>query len=200
MMLSICIPSVVGREESFNSLVSEIERQIKKAKAEDKVEILTDVDNKEVSIGYKRNRMYQACQGEYAVQIDDDDRVASNYVSSVLDALKSSPDCVGYLEECKINGQIMFSSFSLSHLKWRSLHKPDAMGCVFHRTPFTKTPIKTDICRKVGVKDMRWGEDHEFAKRVRRHIKTEEFINEVMYYYTFDKLTRKEHNERYGIK
>lgn len=200
MILSICIPSVIGRESQFSDLCDEINIQVERIGAHDSVELITDVDNKQVSIGAKRNRMYQRCTGTYAVQIDDDDWIDSDYIKKVLKACKTGADCIGYLEHCVMDGVEKYSSFSLKYRQWHEFKgNPDANGITYYRTPFTKTPIKTGICKRVGVKDKRFAEDHDFAKRVYRHLKTEEFINEVMYYYTANTLTRREHNERYGI-
>lgn len=163
------------------------------------MEIFTDVDNKEVSIGEKRDRMYGRAKGLFTVMIDDDDRVADNYVESVYAATLGNVDCIGYQEECRINGRLQFSDFSLRYAKWESLRKPDGKFS-YRRTPFFKTPIRTEICRSVGVKDMRFGEDEDFANRIRPHLQTQAYINQVMYYYSWRNLSEKEHNQRYGIQ
>ena len=61
-------------------LTNRIYSQIGDLKAESKVEVIVICDNKEISIGEKRNRLYTAASGEFSVQIDDDDDVAGNYV------------------------------------------------------------------------------------------------------------------------
>lgn len=196
MNLSICIPSVVGREKQLEELYGFIEDQSKGLS----VEIITDVDNKEVSIGFKRDRMYKRCVGKYAVQIDDDDWVSDNYVENVLDAIEDNPDCVGYKEHCLMDGLTRYSSFSLKHEQWQQLKRPDKDGIIYYRTPFTKSPIKTEICKRVGVRNMRFAEDHDFAKRVYSQLRKEVFIDEIMYYYSANSLTAKQFKERYGIK
>lgn len=199
MQLSICIPSVIGREESLNRLLRHLQKQIADSGLQNEVEIITDVDNKEVSIGAKRDRMYRKCLGKYAVQIDDDDFVANDFVKAVYTQSLSGCDCIGYQEQCTIDGAIYMSNFSLDYSRWAQLSQPDKHGFTYHRTPFTKSPIKTAICQKVGVKDMRFGEDHDFAKRVLPYLKSQDYIGRVMYYYTFNSLSKQEHNKRYGI-
>jgi glycosyltransferase involved in cell wall biosynthesis len=199
MKLSICIPSIVGREEQFLRLVEEVKRQINEG-FEDLVEIVTNVDNKEISIGRKRQLMYEACKGEYAVQIDDDDWINKNYVKKVMTAIESQPDCVGYFEECIMNGVKEMSCMSLYYAEWQTNRMPDERGLTYYRTPFTKTPIRTALCLAVGVKDKRFAEDHDFAKRIRPLLDREEFIYETMYLYSANSLSKSEHNKRYGIK
>jgi hypothetical protein len=200
MILSVCIPTIVGRESQAQALITEIEDQVSACGARDRVEIIIDKDNKEVSIGAKRQRMYVKCNGEYAVQIDDDDNIAPYYIEKVLEALKSKPDCVGYYERCTMDGVIKYAIHSRVYSKWITLSKPDNVGASYYRAPFFKDPIKTSICVGVGVKDMRFGEDQDFAIRVWPKLKTETFIPEVMYYYTGVGLTQKQMKERYGIK
>lgn len=201
MILSICIPSVIGREAGLNRLLAHLQKQVADNGLENEVEIITDVDNKEVSIGAKRDRMYRACKGKYAVQIDDDDWVADDFVKEVRRAAMSGCDCIGYQEHCLMDGAVKMSDFSLRYNAWQEYRNgPNKFGFNHLRTPFTKTPILTEICRRVGVSDSRFGEDHDFAKRVHPYLKSEEYINKVMYYYTSNSLTRKQHNERYGIQ
>ena len=71
MILSILIPTVIGRERPLELLTNRIYSQIGDLKAESKVEVIVMKDNKEISIGEKRNQLYAAASGEYSVQIDD---------------------------------------------------------------------------------------------------------------------------------
>ena len=84
MILSILIPTVIGRERPLELLTNRIYSQIGDLKAESKVEVIVMKDNKEISIGEKRNQLYAAASGEYSVQIDDEyDIVTGNYVFNV---------------------------------------------------------------------------------------------------------------------
>jgi glycosyltransferase involved in cell wall biosynthesis len=196
-ILSICIPTVNGREKSFDLLMTEINRQISVCKAEKKVEVIVKKDNKEISIGEKRDLMYKQCKGKYAVHIDDDDMIHPNYIESVLKAATLDTDCITYMEDCTIDGVKSKSLFTLKSPIWIEKLKEPVNGCVRVRTPFFKTPIKTKICKKIGVRSMRFGEDLDFANRVFPHLMTEMFINEPMYIYQYVKTP---HNQRYGIK
>jgi hypothetical protein len=194
MILTIAIPTTFDRRPLFNKLKLELEYQ--QLNFEDKVEIIFLEDNKELSIGEKREKLYHMAKGEYCVQIDSDDSVASNYVQEVLKALESAPDAVGYIEHCTINGKFAKSSISHRWPDWKS----NFAGWDYVRTNHFKTPIKTELCKQAGVPHIRFGEDHEFAKRVKPFIKTEVFIDKPMYYYKYDKKPTETHEQRYGIK
>jgi glycosyltransferase involved in cell wall biosynthesis len=196
MKLSILIATIEERREQFNALRGHIKKQI--AGLESDVEIISACDNKEMSIGAKRDVLYKMAHGKYSVMVDDDDSLSDDYIKLVLPALKTEPDCVGYKEYVNFNGEARASIFSLRFKEWENC-RPVRHGIWYHRTPFCKTPIKTEICRKVGVKDMRFAEDHDFAKRVYPFLKTEVFIDEFLYYYNTKPMSAIELKNRYGI-
>jgi len=193
-LLSIQIPTILGREKLFNELYSFITHQINRDRFKDVVEVIACKDNKQLSIGAKRQRLYEMADAKFSVQVDDDDWLHNQYVKKVLFAIHAYPDCITYKEHCFIDGRIELSNFSLNYSDWASFKT----GRIKHaRTPFFKTPIKTDLCLRTGVNDMRFGEDHDFAKRIKPILKTEVHIDEFMYIY---RHTSTPHNERYGIK
>lgn len=201
MRLTIAIPTIVGREEQFERLKAHLEKQKKQYELQDgygwvvngESEIIFEKDNKELSIGAKRQNLLIRANGEYIVIIDDDDWIPDNYLATIMPLL-TGVDCIGYLEECNIGGQKRRSIFSLAFTQWAD----NAAGYDHVRTPFYKSPMKTAIARQVGFQDIRYGEDVAFAREVYPLLKTETFINEVMYYYSpvFDG----DFNGRYGIK
>ncbi len=192
MKLTIAIPTVIGREDKFEALRDELLLQ---AKGYD-VEIISLCDNKEISIGAKRQKLYEMAKGEYTVQIDDDDWIAPTYIEDVINSLQGN-DCIGYVERCIINGVTKYSKISMAFEDWADVSQPNEFQ--YYRTPFFKVPIKTSLCLQVGVSDMRFGEDHDFARRLKPLLKSEVFIHKAMYYYTADSLTPEQHKERYGL-
>lgn len=192
--LSILIPTLPEREAKLKTLLAFLKPQLNHF-----VEIIIDDTAKEaMSIGNKRNELYKKAIGTYSVQIDDDDLVPDNYIHEVLKALDNKPDCVGYLEDCMMDGIKKLSIISIACQEWSNGNR-QTDGFDYLRTPFFKTPIKTELCEQVGVADMRFGEDHDFAKRIYPLLKKEEFINKIMYYYSANSLTPEQHQERYGI-
>lgn len=199
MILSILIPTVNGRENQLERLTGSINAQIADLKAESKVEIIVMKDNKEISIGEKRNRLYAAASGEFSVQIDDDDDVAGNYVYNVLKAARRPVDCIGYQEWVTGMGRPSRSDFSLRYKEWKEAGPSGLICGLFKhvRTPFHKTPIRTEIAKTVQFADMRFGEDHDWSKRIYPLLKIENYINDLMYFY---KYTPGDMKVKYGIK
>ncbi len=196
MLLSILIPTINGREHLLNDLLDFIESQRKPYV--DITEIVVCKDNKEISIGQKRQWLLDNCKGEYFVMIDDDDMIHPSYLDKVIAALESKPDCIGYLESVVINGYQLVACHSDRWDGWAN----NAGGFNYVRTIFYKDVIKTSIAREIGFKDLRYGEDHDFSIRLKRSglLKKEVFINEMMYYYTSHTISEEQRKERYGIK
>lgn len=194
MILSICIPTTIDRAHFFTRIKSELNRQIKAEGLMEEIEILSVADNKEMTIGEKRNLLYAKCKGEYAWQIDDDDWIHPEGIRLIIGAAKEKKDCITFSEVVMWDGNKLESSnFSLKYNDWNN--KQDGFDYV--RTPFFKTPIKTEICKKVKIKDMRFGEDHAFAKDIKPLLKSETHINDFIYWYLHYNTPFK---ERYGIK
>lgn len=185
-MLSVLIPTILGREKQFNSLVRSISG---------KAHVITCCDNKEMSIGAKRQLLLEQCKTEYFVMVDDDDKLCDDYFDIILPLLHQRPDCISYLE--LVNGT-QTACHSIRFNGWG-----EGNGYDYYRTPFYKDVLKTDIALKVGFSDMRYGEDKDFSDRLKKSglIKTELFVDKHMYLYKMpEPMSKAEHNKRYGIK
>ena len=195
MILSILIPTVVGRNSELVKLVTELNRQITLLGAEDIVEVKWIIDNKELTIGEKREKLYFEATGEYSWQIDDDDTIHFRAIELILEALISKPDCLGFKELCIFDGKkVMSSNFSNRYSRW----EPNQDGFNHVRTIFTKSVVKTDLARRVGVPHIRFNEDEQFAIRLKPLLRTEVYIDEFIYHYIYS--SREQHNAKYGIK
>lgn len=192
MMLSILIATVVGREESFNALAEKLSTQYNGLE----VEMITEKDNKEISIGAKRQKLLEQAKGKYIVFIDDDDTVSDDYIDSILHAAKNGSDAIGFKIDCTHNGKFNGRAKASSKYKrWGD----NINGFRYVRSIYHKTPVLKELAIKAGgFKDIRFGEDHDYSMRVNPLVKTETFIDKVLYYYQYK--DEGSHNERYGIK
>lgn len=190
-LLSILIPTVFGREADLDRLVKCILKDDSDMFYE-YGEILTHVDNKEMTIGKKRERLYQRALGKYSWQIDDDDSIADNAIELIIEAIKQEPDCVTFREKCMINGKYYSSNHSLKYTKWAD----NQDGFDYVRSPFYKDVIKTEIAQKVPFEHIRWNEDERFSYALLPHLKNEVHIYDELYYYIHNST---DPTERYGL-
>lgn len=192
-LLSILIPTVKEREEQFHQLLTYLQQQLHDHKLTDLVEIRFLSDNKEMTIGEKRNKLYRMAQGEYSWQIDDDDWVHYEAIPYIIDKLKERPDCIGFKELCIFDGKRVESSdFSIMYPGWMDNYN----GFDHVRTPFFKSPIKTRLCLQCPVPHIRFSEDHEFSKMLYPLLRTELYIDEFIYHYLHNST---EPTDRYGF-
>jgi glycosyltransferase involved in cell wall biosynthesis len=194
MKLSVCIATIPERAEMFSALLDVLGRNYTLWQL-----IIDDRPRGTVSIGAKRQAMVEECTGDYIVHLDDDDIVPPDYIATILKALESNPDCVGHFELVEGHGPIpLIAKWTKDAPGWVSGAQAMRQKVAYLRTPFHKTPIRADIVRAIGFKDMHFGEDKDFSDRLRqaRLIKTEVFIPRVLYTYRY---THEDHNTKYGI-
>lgn len=191
-LLSILIPTIRERKEQYSILRKFIQNIIDLNELNERVEIHSVCDSKEMSIGEKRNILYHFANGLYSWQIDDDDQIPAWAIPDIIAAIASDADCITFEEMCLIDGVESRSNFSLQYEDWAE----NVDGFDHVRTPFFKTPIKTALCLQVPVPDMRFGEDHEWAKKIKSIVKTELHLPKICYYYIRNSSP---HNTRYGI-
>jgi hypothetical protein len=193
-VLSIVLPTTFDRRKTFYPLLEFILRQINNMDLSREIEVLIDEDNKEKSIGQKRQDLLQRANGKYIVGIDSDDWISDDYIKKIYKAITNNPevDHIGFYEKCNIDGDITKSIFSIKYLKWHeNLDGYDHIRCA---NP--KSVIKREIAIKVGFEDIRYGEDRIFSEKVTPLLSTEIFIDDMLYYY---RRINSEHNHRYGI-
>ena len=180
--LSILIPSTFDREAMTAKLESYLWSQVWLWGFQNDVEIVVDMDNREVSIGAKRQRMLEKSQGQYVVMIDSDDWVPDDYVETILKSAEENSDCITFQIECSgTPGKT--ANVSNKYADW----KDSFDGFDYVRTPYHKVPIKRTIALQIGFVDMRYGEDYEFSKRLKQSglIDSESHLDKVLYFYRY---------------
>ena len=187
--LSILVPTVVTRKPFFDKLADEILKQIEPFK--DQVEFISICDNKEISIGAKRQKLVERAKGEYISFVDDDDWIASDYVERILN--NTGSDAVGFQIECTFDGKNKcLASASRRYADWGE----NRDGFRYVRSIYHKTPVRRELALQAGFKDMRFGEDYDYSMRVMKLVKSEAYIPHVMYYYRY---IGEAHDQKYGI-
>ena len=187
--LSILIPTLEERRESLAGLRAELDRQVGKRN----VEVLHLSDNRQMSIGQKRNMLLNQSQGEYVAFVDDDDMVFYDYVDKVLNALTRNPDCTS------LTGEIVFSDgysrpfiHSLRYTQWIDDHG----NKVYYRPPNHLNAVRRSIAVQVGFPPWNSGEDRSFSMGIRHHLKTEQWIDGCIYTYRCRKTFEETHNNQ----
>lgn len=185
--LSVLVCSVHTRFDTFSpriqkqlfnqyNALNELDQQ--------RVEILVLTDNKQMMLGHKRNKMIELAQGKYIVFVDDDDRVADDYLQSLLDATASDADSIVFQAEVSLNGEKPRLCYYSKDVK-QDYNTANA----YHRIPNHICCIKKAVSLKSSFPNVLYGEDAGYGKVLLPHLKTEHKIDKVLYYYDYNANT-----------
>jgi hypothetical protein len=180
--LSILICSLVERSESLDKLITKINNYIKRSTLN--VQILTNVDNREKSVGQKRNELVDQSEGKYSCFIDDDDGVDQDYFVETEKALNAfeGTDCLS------LTGIYYKDGIQQKHFYHSMRHKEyaeDENG--YYRPPNHLNVILTGHIKQIRFPHKNHGEDTDFCMRLSRSniIQKEVFVKKPLYFYYF---------------
>ena len=177
MLLSILIPTVVGREEYLKRLLSILLPQ-----KTDDVEIIIEKDDGSLSIGEKRNILMSKAKGDYVSYVDDDDRVSTDYVQEILKGIEKTVDIVSIQGELTTNGQQVHKFIDKPYRAW--IRTPDG---TYIRGVQHLDAIKRSIASQFKfehinfLEDQRWGQAIEKSKLITSYHQVEKPI----YFYDY---------------
>ena len=183
-LFSILTPSVPERIDShLKPLLEKIEKQI----GDKRVEHVILLDNKKRSIGMKREALVEIAKGKYMAFVDDDDDISDDYVSSILEAIKTNPDVVTFKQKCLVNdNHPSIINFSLKN-KVNQEYYPSG---VIDRKPFRVCAWKSSIGKKYKFTDKNYSEDWFWAEQLVKEAKTEIHVDKVLHTYVYnDKIS-----------
>ena len=177
--LSILICTLKSRFEYFNELMLLLIPQ-----KTSEIEILSEIDSGEMTIGEKRTKLMNLSKGEYIAFIDDDDEVSKDYVSKILKAIESKPDCTsltGVITHDGINPELF--CHSIKYKQWQTNTNNEPIK--YERNPNHLNAIKRDIAIKYSFIPVNHGEDQDWSMRIQNELKTETEIEGVIYHYKY---------------
>jgi hypothetical protein len=193
--LSILICSIKSRANQLNEVLRLLGTHLE-------VEILIDVDNKEVSVGVKRQRLLEKSVGKWIVYFDDDDEPYYGYIDKILYGIDNYPDidCMGIYGDMTTNGiNPKTWIHSMQFKEWRGDGKKKLdSGFDYERNIIHFNPVLRSKAIQVGFNDIRFGEDKDYAMRLYPLLSKEYLIATPLFHYKF--TTSNNHNDKYGIK
>lgn len=179
---SILICTLNKRENFFVPLYRKLLKQIEDNGLQHKVEVVFFKDNKENTVGYKRNKLLQDSQGQYISFVDDDDDVHFNYVKMIYSQLSGNPDCVSLIGILSWPGRP--TAQFVHSIAYQSYFQK---GGVFYRPPNHLNPIRRDIAIQFKFPEINVSEDTNWAMQICRSglLKKEAHIGQPYYHYRY---------------
>lgn len=196
MILSVLICSIPERKSMLNLLLA----KFKSICESNEVEFLTDSTGRTLSIGSKRQLLLEKAQGKWIVFFDDDDWPNDNYINWILWAINNHPDidCIGIRGLMTTNG---LNPKTWCHRLGYKIEgngvKKLPIGYDYIRPIIHFNPVLREKALQAGFKNMKYGEDMDYAKRLNPLLTKEYFIDNELFHYRYS--TAVPHNKKYGI-
>ncbi len=175
-LLSVLVPTVLGRERKLWKLIGVLGPQVRARKD---IELLTCIDSRSVTIGHKRNFMVASAKGEYVVFVDDDDMVSPDYIATIIDGLTTRPDVFCFRVRVEGYGPPKPCRYSLSLTDKTLPHE-------YQRRPNHLMVWRREIAGSVPFPDVSRGEDSAWAEAIISRAKTEVVSPKILYTYQHD--------------
>lgn len=175
---AILIASSLERHPLLEDLLDDLHEQTRPYKD---VNVIALTDDCKMPLDQKRNLLVSMANAEYISFIDDDDRVASDYVSTIYPLLDGA-NYVGFQLQHYHKGEPSKPTYhSLQYENWSE----DEKG--YYRNISHLNPIRTRIAERFSFIG-NYGEDFSWAQQVAKSglVKTEHYIPRVMYHYYFN--------------
>ena len=176
--LSIMVLTQPSRAKFLRRLLDVLDSQV--AKFPNDVHVDVRMFDKNLDLGTNREVMRQDSMGSYLCFVDDDDLLPDDYVSTILPLL-DGVDQIGFRVSIFIDGIYKYeASHSLRHSSWTN------STCTRERDISHVNPMRRELallCPMEGgvAEDFRWAA----AMRATGKVKTEHFIDRVMYHYLY---------------
>lgn len=177
--LSILIPTIPSREHFMDKIMRQVTDQVA---IWPEAEICWTIGPPNISIGKRRNELMSLALGEYICFIDDDDRIADNYIEMVMAGIATNPDC------CSLNGIITTDGKDPKPFKhsidYKEMYEQDG---VYYRPPNHLNVVRSSIAKQMVFPDWQRSEDSNYCFQLRDSglLKVEYKIEPVLYYYDY---------------
>ena len=173
---SILILTQPGREQFLERLMKGLTPQLER---EYRVEVVTRISEEGLDLGENRQALKASSRGKYVCFVDDDDRLAPNYVARILPLLDGTVDYVGFKVQTTVDGRAI--PVTTHSLATGGVGK-NARGN--YRDISHLNPMRRELSLAVSMAGG-FGEDGRWADETRRLgiVKTERFVDEVLYHY-----------------
>jgi hypothetical protein len=158
--VTFLIPTIQGRQDSLQRLTASIHEKMGRIAPHLRYRINLAFDNREATVGTKRQTLVQNAEGKYSAFIDDDDEITDAYVEDL------SHTIAGSYPVMRLRGRI--DPYTFTHSLEIKLNSLMARGDVFLRPPNHLNPMMTDVAKFIHYKDIKRGEDLDWTIRMAR--------------------------------
>lgn len=181
-ILSILTPTIKERADWLHALAHKIENQAFDCGGG--VEHLMLSDNRQMSIGGKRQSLVDIARGRYIAFCDDDDDISDDYVAKLLAAAESNADVITFRQRAIYNGLESEVHFGIKNQDGQFNPGGITLRAPWHVCAWKRE--KVDGCL-FGLTN--YGEDLTWCQQARKRIRTGYHVDSVLHTYRHDAAT-----------
>jgi hypothetical protein len=155
---SVLIPTIPGREAGLTKLLDSIREKVTRICPAMRYEVCLAFDNKETSIGMKRQQLLKDARGKYSSFVDDDDDITDEYIEDLWACIQ------GGFHTMRLRGQM--SEYTFVHstaITMNSMMATKDEIPIFQRPPNHLNPMMADVAKFIPFKDAVQGEDIDWT-------------------------------------
>ncbi len=179
IQLSILIPSIPSRFE----MAVKLYRTLLAMVGDKNIEVLMFTDNKQRTIGAKREGLKNLSQGKYFMFCDDDDEFIS--LDEIYEATFQDVDVIDFKAKCRnSDGSTYIVTQKLGNQVEHNTENGSYLDC--DRPPFPNCAWNTAGFKQYSFRDVSYGEDWSFIIQCLKTAKTEIFIDKALFKYNFN--------------
>jgi glycosyltransferase involved in cell wall biosynthesis len=189
ILLTLLIPCVLDRLGS--PLLVALQQQAAKLPPGREVEILALYDNRQRSIGLKRQMLLDAAQGQFIACLDDDDGVAPDYFEQLTKAIVDNPevDVIVFDEIATLNGENPFRVRCGLEYENEQAATIDGVWQNIHRKPWHWCAWNARLAKNARFPDGYVDEDWYWLKQMLPLAKTQHRIDRALHLYVYNSQT-----------
>jgi hypothetical protein len=185
MILSILIPTIPERAAQFTELFNALHEQLQYMETFHptlgEIEILVDESKSfrmgGLSIGKKREALVMRAKAQYLCFVDDDDRIAPNYMETLV-RLCTGVDVITFRSFALLKGYWALIDMRLGYVDEQA--NPNG---IVKRKPWHVCPMKTEHAQKHEFEDVSLNEDHGWMSKVLTNCSTENHTDAILHQY-----------------
>lgn len=193
VVLSILIPTIPKRANSFTLLFNEVHRQVQYMEtfhlSLGSIEVIVDDSPAFLdggpSIGRKRNDLLKRATGKYVVYLDDDEKISPSYIETLVRLADFDGDVLTFMNITKTDHYWTIVDMSLRH----ESNEEAAPGKIVKRLPWHVCPVKRSLAIQFEFEDTNYGEDWSWMERVLTLCKNECHSDSVIHEYNHSSKT-----------
>lgn len=189
---SVLIPTIPGRERSLHNLIDSLHEKVSRICPSLRLEICVSFDNRETSIGLKRQELLKRATGKYTSFIDDDDTITDEYIEDLWNCIQTGCSVM------RIRGKMDKYTFVHSvGIKLTDMMATKDDPPVFQRPPNHLNPMLSDIAKMIPFKNAVHGEDLDWTISLykTKFLTTEYKSDESRVHYNYNLGDRTIHSE-----